>query len=302
MTTLIARSPDEWETAVSQSFVPLRVAHVEDAFEASITRRALGPATFLSRVRSASSNLERTAAAASSDSVPSVLFVSHVTGLARVAQADRQAAQRGGQCVLYVTHRPYALSFPSTIDEVVFQVPITDLGFSVTAAERFAARTFEQTTPFRLVQGFLAELAASEPSSADMQLARVAGELLSVALHSTERDTAPASAEATLVAMKQFIRANADDRALDPSALAAAFHVSRRQLYKVFQATGESPAEAIRRERVERAAVLLLRDPVVPVAQIAFAAGFTDQSTFARSFTAVHGMSAVEWRRDRRAA
>lgn len=294
---MTARSADEWETAVSRSFVPLRVNRITHAFEVSVARRRIGPATAISRVTSGSSALERTPVAARSDGVPSVLFVSHRAGSARVTQADRQSAQHSGQSVLYVTHRPYELSFPSAIDELVFQIPIADIGLSEARVERMAARTFEPTAPFRVMQSFLAELAACEPSAADPQLARVGGELLSVALGSLTDDPAPRTAEAALVAMKQFIRTNAADRALDPAAVAAAFHVSRRQLYNMFQTAGETPAEAIRRARVDRAATLLRAEPDRPVAQIAYEAGFEDQSTFARAFAAALGMSASEWRR-----
>ncbi|NRG43022.1 AraC family transcriptional regulator [Rathayibacter sp. VKM Ac-2835] len=297
MATVTARSADEWEAAVSRSFVPLQVSRVSEAFDAAITHRPLAPGTFLSRVRCDSSELERSAAQAAHESVPSVLFVSHVSGTARVAQSDRTSLQRKGQSVMYVTHRPYQLSFPSRIDEVVLQIPIVELGLRHTVVEQLAARTFDATAPFRLVQGFLTELAASDASPADQQLARMAGELLSLALGSMTDHTAPVSADTALVAIRRFIRENAGDRSLDPSSLAAAFHVSRRQLYNVFRSTGETPAEAIRSARVERAAVLLRREPDRPIAQIAYESGFEDQSTFARAFAAVHGVSAAGWRR-----
>lgn len=296
---MTAQSADEWEAAVSRSFVPLQVSRVADAFDAAITHRPLAPATFLSRVRSGASDLERSAAQAAHDSIPSVLFVSHTSGAARVAQSDRTSVQRKGQSVLYVTHRPYQLSFPSHIDEVVLQIPIAELDLRPAAVEELAARTFDPTAPFRLVQGFLTELADGDASPADPQLARVAGELLSIALGSMTDHTAPVSADTALIAIRRFIRENAGDRSLDPSSLAAAFHISRRQLYNVFRSTGETPAEAIRSARVERAAVLLRQQPDRPIAQIAYDSGFEDQSTFARAFAAVHGVSAAGWRRGR---
>lgn len=302
MTTVIARSADEWETAVSGSFVPLRVKQISPGFDGSIAHRSFDSGVSVSRVRSGDSRLERTETAARADAVPSVLFVSHLSGLARVSQNGRQSDQRAGQSVLYVTHRPYELSFPSAIDEVVFRIPIARLGLRESRVEQLSARTFEPSDSFRLVHTFLTELCACEPSAVDSQLARVGGELLSMALMSLDGEVAPRSPEATLAAMTQFIRWNATDRSLDPDAVARAFHVSRRQLYKIFQAAGRRPADVIRRTRIDRACDLLRADPGLRVMEIAFRCGFDDATTFARAFASIVGISASAWRSGERAA
>lgn len=302
VTTVTARSADEWEAAVSSSFVPLQVNRVDASFNGSINHRSLDAGISLSRVRCGSSHLERTEGASRADGVPSVLFVSHRSGSAQVTQSDRYSAQRGGQSVLYLTHRPYELRFPSAIDEVVFQIPVADIGLRAARVEQLSARTFDSSTPFRMVQSFLTDLVDCEPSAADAQLAGVGGELLALALGSLMDDVSPISPDATVVAMKQFIQANCADASLDPEAIAVAFHVSRRQLYNLFRRTGTSPAEEIRRARIRRACTVLLNEPGRAVTQIAFEVGFVDATTFGRAFSSVHGVTAGEWRRGERAA
>lgn len=302
VTTVTARSADEWEAAVSGSFVPLRVNRVDADFDGSISHRSLSAGMSVSRVRSGSSGLERTERAAKTDGVPSVLFVSHLFGTAQVSQSDRQCEQRAGQSVLYVTHRPYELRFPSTIDEIVFQIPIAEIGVQGSRIEQLSARSFDSSTPFRMLQSYLTDLVDGDFSAADAQYARIGGELLSLALGSIIGDTSSLSPDTTLVTMRQFIRAHCGNPSLDPAAVAAAFHVSRRQLYNMFQLAGHSPAEAIRRARIDRACTLLRNDPERAVTQIAFEAGFADATTFSRVFSSTHGVTATQWRRGDRAA
>jgi AraC-like DNA-binding protein len=99
--------------------------------------------------------------------------------------------------------------------------------------------------------------------------------------------------------VKQFVREHASDSGLDPSAVAAAFHVSRRQLYNLFAEAGESPAEMIRQWRLDLAQGMLVNEPRRPVESIAFECGFTDSSTFTRAFKATTGQTPAAYRRER---
>ncbi len=63
---------------------------------------------------------------------------------------------------------------------------------------------------------------------------------------------------------------------------------------------GETIHDFIFRLRVERAAAQLIYDPRKPVTEIALDCGFSSSSTFARAFRGFHGVSASEWRKERR--
>jgi AraC family transcriptional regulator len=63
--------------------------------------------------------------------------------------------------------------------------------------------------------------------------------------------------------------------------------------------TGQTPHRWLVQRRLERAKDLLLRS-TLPLAEIALACGFSEQSHFTRTFTRLVGTSPGEWRRQRR--
>jgi AraC family transcriptional regulator len=83
---------------------------------------------------------------------------------------------------------------------------------------------------------------------------------------------------------------------LDELAGVAAF--SPFYFHRIFAAmVGETPAQYVRRLRVERAAQQLVAAPRKPVTQVALDCGFSGSAPFARAFKETLGMSASEWRR-----
>jgi transcriptional regulator GlxA family with amidase domain len=92
------------------------------------------------------------------------------------------------------------------------------------------------------------------------------------------------------------------DQQLPIERLADAASLSLRQFGRAFRKeTGETPARAIERLRVE-AAQVRLRDGAEPVEQIALAVGFTDPERMRRAFVKLHGMSPQAIRRIARAS
>jgi AraC family transcriptional regulator len=90
----------------------------------------------------------------------------------------------------------------------------------------------------------------------------------------------------------------ADDLSLDSLADIAAF--SRFHFHRVFAAmTGETVAEAVRRARLNRAAVLVVTSPV-PFARIAAEVGYPNTQSFARAFRTAFGTTPAARRRLRR--
>lgn len=77
---------------------------------------------------------------------------------------------------------------------------------------------------------------------------------------------------------------------LDVQRLAEAAHLSPRQFSRAFRReTGETPARAVERLRVE-AALVRLQDESEPVEQIARSVGFTDPERMRRAFVKLHGV------------
>jgi AraC family transcriptional regulator len=87
-----------------------------------------------------------------------------------------------------------------------------------------------------------------------------------------------------------------DPLTLDELAGVAAF--SPFYFHRIFAAlVGETPAQYVRRLRVERAAQQLIASPRKPVTAIALDCGFSGSAPFARAFKETLGMTASEWRR-----
>ncbi len=84
---------------------------------------------------------------------------------------------------------------------------------------------------------------------------------------------------------------------LTVGALCESMAISRRSLErKMIRALNRTPAEEIRRVRIERARDLLRR-PDVALADVAQAVGYGSQSSFSAAFTQVCGITPGRWRR-----
>jgi len=97
--------------------------------------------------------------------------------------------------------------------------------------------------------------------------------------------------------VSSYIDAHLHDSALTPAMIAAQFGMSRATLYRLFESL-DGVADYIRRRRLI-AAALRLASPehrAKRVAQIALACGFTNESTFSRTFARQFGISPSEAR------
>lgn len=89
-----------------------------------------------------------------------------------------------------------------------------------------------------------------------------------------------------------------EDLGLDALAEAACF--SRYHFHRFFRSiTGETPADHVRRLRLERAAALLSRRPELSITDIAMRCGFSSATVFGRDFSKRFGISPRAWRESR---
>jgi AraC-like DNA-binding protein len=94
----------------------------------------------------------------------------------------------------------------------------------------------------------------------------------------------------------QFIEQNLHDPELSPSSAARALGISVRQLHVLFEPTGASFSQQVRRRRLSRVRMMLTCDRAAKITDVAFACGFESASTFYRAFNSEFGLSPVEWR------
>lgn len=127
-------------------------------------------------------------------------------------------------------------------------------------------------------------------------------DLLTVLLHhhleSASSTTTTAQHRTLMIQIRSFIRNRLSDPALSPEMIAAAHHVSTRQLHRLFRTHGVTAAAWIRVCRLERCRHDLL-DPAQrsrSIQEIAARWGFTDAAQFSRAFTATYGIRPRDYR------
>jgi AraC-like DNA-binding protein len=119
----------------------------------------------------------------------------------------------------------------------------------------------------------------------------------------TERlECAPTSPDAAhralMLQITAFVEAHLGEAELSPAEIAAAHHISLRQLHKLFHAGGTTVSGWIRQRRLERCAHDL-RDPrwaARPVAAVGARWGYPDPAHFSRLFKASFGLSPRDYR------
>ncbi|MGW1212750.1 AraC family transcriptional regulator [Streptomyces sp. NPDC002499] len=118
-----------------------------------------------------------------------------------------------------------------------------------------------------------------------------------------EGQLAPETRTRTLtLRIKDFIRRHLDDPDLTPARVAAAHHISRSYLYRLFQAEGLAVSSYIRDRRLAGAR-RDLADPALstlPVHAVAARWGFPRAAEFSRAFRTAHGVTPGAFREQAR--
>ncbi|WP_018680393.1 helix-turn-helix domain-containing protein [Actinokineospora enzanensis] len=94
-----------------------------------------------------------------------------------------------------------------------------------------------------------------------------------------------------------FIDARLADPELTPARVAAANHVSTRQLYRLFEREGTTVARWIRDRRLERCRHDLLTTDMSGVSAVGARWGIPDSSYFSRVFRQTYGRCPRDYRR-----
>lgn len=303
MVLFAAATADEWQDFASESFVPLVCQSLDSHFSGVINHERLSHQIAISEVSSEACVVDRTprlAAMADSDDVHiSLQFGSR----GAIRQNGRAVAVVPGSVTMYETHQPYRLDYSAPGQrQVVVQanrrsLGLTDRQFSDIAASPFAPENSSKTSFMAYARNVLSpprsEFARNIGDQSD-----VLSELASVMMRSVwgQRDVVPKGADALLFTVETYIRENMTSPELSPELVATRYFMSRRKLYDLFDRAGTTPADFIRRERVEHAARLLeSRSQATSISDVAFDAGFTDTTTFSRVFRRYFECAPHEW-------
>ncbi|WP_328810532.1 helix-turn-helix domain-containing protein [Rhodococcus sp. NBC_00294] len=299
MGSVVAVDADGWAELCTNSFVPLAVDSVAPGFRGSIAQNAMSDVLRSTHVTSAGARLRRTAKALRHSVDSDYLFVIQRGGRGRVEQDGRQVELHAGDAVVYDTSRPYTLDFPDpSMEELVLQLPRTLVGHGEVDSKRITARIISDSIGLRVVTAMLTELANGDSAEGFDSIGWSLTELVKSLL-----DDRPSRLSSDRVAsfesITQFARRALALPELTPGYLADQHNVSLRYLYVLFAENGTTPADYIRRERLNLAQSMLTlpSSRQSTVASIAHRCGFTDTTTFARAFRRRFGCTPVQVQR-----
>ncbi|MGW0328428.1 AraC-like ligand-binding domain-containing protein [Nocardia sp. NPDC003183] len=292
----------EWESLLSESYVPLMADPSGDGTFHGRIERSSHPGFDLSTVRASGQRIRRTPRGIAKTDGEFLLVSILTEGSGLLHQDDRVASVRPGDMVFYDTSRPYHWELEGPWAQVVVQTPLEVLRQQLGpgGAPLPTAVTVTADSAGGAVAGFFRDLARiqqSAPGHATV-LADNGVKLLASAVRLASGEI-PSGQPAQALSREQvlsFMRTRCADPGLTIDDIARACLVSRRTLYRLFGDVEDGLSAVLRRMRVECARTLLTRDPGRATATVALASGFASERHFFRAFRLETGMTPGEFR------
>lgn len=289
------RAAEFWQSAICDAIFELDVTiRREDQFQASLCQQRVG-ALGLSRIAlNAEQTVERTRQAIARSREAQYEFVIVESGHVRVEHRGRDVMLKSGDSLLIYNGETYRLRTEAHTRTASFHVPASWLDLWLPEPKKAAAELIDGSSPWGRV---LSALTSTWPPDAVGESARSSlfadqfGGALALALQAG-RDQERTGAKATFERCLQHLQDTASDCELDAQSVADALQISLRYLHKLFAAQGTSYGAQLLRVRLELAARLLSQPQfsALPVAEIAWRAGFADPSHFYRRFRECFGV------------
>ncbi len=299
-----------WKHVLSDTFVPLEVSSPSgDAdFRGRLRGCELGSLRLI-EVRAEPHTARRTARLVKVAPAGCYKIGVQLRGTSVLIQDGREAMLTPGDFTFYDTDRPYTLAFSNPHRMLVLVFPRDMLGLPQPRLAGLTATRLpgEAGGMASLVGPFLGKVAdlLDEVDTRGLGVGvRLAGnvvDLLGTVL--AERlDCAPADPDtahrALMLQITAFIEEHLGEADLAPAQIAAAHHISLRQLHKLFHASGTTVAGWIRQRRLEHCGHDL-RDPrcaTRSVAAVGARWGYPDPAHFSRLFKATYGVGPRDYR------
>ncbi|MFB7776183.1 helix-turn-helix domain-containing protein [Streptomyces bauhiniae] len=289
-----------WRNAVSDTFIPLDVAFLEDAPRAaSIISRRLGPFQ-VSRVEAGPQRVARTSRLIARDGEEYLTLSLQHWGTARLEQDGGQVQLRRGTFTVSDSGRPFSKELPGAFGFTAFHWPRTTTGLTDRSLRALTATVFSSGTlgsTAGLVASHLSRLARGADSySAETawRLASTAIDLLDIlAQEQLGQDLVTQPPNVVLVRVKDYMLRHLCDPDLTPERIASAHFISVRYLHRLFQKDGTTVGRWLLLRRLEMCRGELAR--ATSVAATAGRWGFVSASHFSRVFKATYGCTPREW-------
>jgi AraC-like DNA-binding protein len=301
---------DYWKHVLSDTFVPLEVSTPSgDAdFDGRLRGTELGSLRLI-EVHAEPHTARRTARLVKVAPAGCYKIGVQLRGTSVLVQDGREALLTPGEFTFYDTDRPYTLAFSDPHRMLVLVFPRDMLGLPPRRLAGLTATRLPGETggmarligPLLIKVADLLDEAYSPGPGIGMRLAGnvvdLLGTVLAECLDATPEDPCAAH-RALMLQITAFIEERLGEADLAPGQIAAAHHISLRQLHKLFHANGTTVAGWIRQRRLEHCGHDL-RDPrcsTRSVAAVGARWGYPDAAHFSRLFKATYGVGPRDYR------
>ena len=297
-----------WRDLVCDTFVELTCESVAaQNFSGSIQTLEL-EGTRYSKVRSTWHHVIRDRRRISASSFDHFLLSLQLKGKGRLLQDGRIADLEPGDFALYDVTRPYELHFEDDFEQLVLQLPRSQIQSRIFDADGLMAIGVSGKTGLgRLASTLLVQTASQLDCLESSGLLRAQSSALDLVAHaladgrnlSVERQSE--SRELTLRRILLYIEDHLSEPGLSCERVGQDNGVSERYLRKLFHAKGHGVSEWIWARRLERARLDIV-DPLLShrsITSVAYDWGFKDTGHFSRAFKSRFGLSPRSVRKER---
>ena len=253
----------------------------------------------VARITASRHRVQRTPHLIRRDNRNYVKLVAQIEGAGCFEQNGRKVLLAPGEWSLYDTSKPYTVSNPEPINQIIMLLPremLVRLGLDLDdlVVRRFSGRAGVGRLTFDLLVSAFEALCDGVPAPGNDDLADMIASHVELAV--LDRAGTPTDASLREVArdrVKRFIDINLDDPHLSLDRIAAAIGCSKRYLHKLFDGEADTLNAYIWQSRLDRIRQDLA-DPVLAgssITEIAFGRGFSSSTHFSRSFRERFGVS-----------
>lgn len=258
----------------------------------------------LARILASRHRVLRTPSLIRKDDRSTVKVVAQIEGAACFEQNGRKVVLAPGEWSLYDTTKPYAVSNPEPINQVIMLLPrdrLVRLGLNLDelVVRRFSGREgVGRLTYDRLVSAF-DTLQRDAGAQSENELGETMADFVRLAVLNRHGISSDASRrETTRDRVKAFVAANLNDPMLSLSRIAHAIGCSKRYLHKLFDEESDTLNSFIWHSRLERIRQDLANPALLQnsITDIAFNRGFNSSTHFSRSFRETYGVAPSVYR------
>lgn len=222
-------------------------------------------------------------------------------GRLKITQSGRECVLEPNMFTLFDCNGPYTFHHVEPTEVLDVIVPAGAMRARLREPEAYVAQPRSADSGLGRVMADMFQSLAREapfiPDQAADDCARKVADMMGVLFDSAGEAGLPVGESAVRSAIYRrctaFIENNLDDPHLDPARIAAAAGISLRYLHKIFQGSGESVGDHVRRVRLTRSYDDLAerRNRHVKIKEIAFRCGFKNPTHFSDAFREYHGSS-----------